>query len=147
MAIVKSVQLTNQESQPRVLNPARDVDARVRSAYFSFFPTAEAAGSTIRLGTIKKGWRIRPSRVVFPVIGAAGATISIGVTGTVAKYMAATAVDAVSAVGGLYMAGTDALFAGEVVAADFELIATTAGGALLTSSTLALQIFFDYTRD
>ena len=148
MATVKSIQLANAESTPVVQNPARDSDARVRLAYYSFFPTAEASGSTIRLGTVRKGWRILPiSKVVWPVIGAASATLSLGVTGTVAKYMAATALDVVSAVGGVFFAGTDALFAGEVAAADYELIGTTAGGALLTSSTLALQVFLFYTRD
>jgi hypothetical protein len=146
MAIVKSVQLTNAESTPVVQNPARDYDARVRMAYFSFFPTSEASGSTIRLGTLRAGWRIVKMEAAWPIIGATSATLSLGVSGTVAKYMAATALDAASAAN-KQAAETSALFKGEALAADTELIGTTAGAALLTSTTNALQVFVYYTRD
>lgn len=145
MAISKSDQLTNEESKPRVLNPARDTDARVRSVTWTFTPASEPAGSTIRFGTLKKGWRIQGMDLVGPIIGAATAQLSIGVVGTVAKYKAAAVVDAVTSA--INFNGTDALFYGEVLAADTEIIGTTSVAALLSTSATPLKLVVRYTRD
>lgn len=142
MAIVKSDQLTNEESTPKVLNPARDKDARKRCMVYTFTSNLEAAGSTIRFGTLKKGWRLLGMRITAPICGGAGATLSLGVSGTVAKYLGATAIDAALSADANH---TDALFHGEVLAADTEIIGTTAVGALLAAKAIVLVV--NYTRD
>lgn len=146
MAIFKSDQITNDESKPRVLNPARDIDARSRVAVYTVTnPAGFAAADTFRLGTLKKDWRILGMRVTAPAtFSAATGTLSIGVSGTAAKYMPATdSAAALSADG----AHTDALFHGEVLAADTELIATagTAGAGAGVAGTL--KVIVRYSRD
>lgn len=146
MAIFKSVTLTNEEASPKVLNSARDIDARSRvMAWTVTNPAGFAAADTFRLGTLKKGWRLLGMRVTAPAtFSAATGTISIGVTGTVAKYMAATdSAAALSADG----AHTDALFHGEVLAADTELIATAGTAGAGAGVAGSLRVFVRYSRD
>jgi hypothetical protein len=137
-----------------VPNHARDSGALVKIATFTFFPGGQAAGSTIRLGTLKAGWRLRGMRVVCPAIGAASTTISLGVAGSVAKYMAAQLVDQPLTAGRWTSGGvpdiacntTAATFFGELLTSDVELIATTAAGSLLTSAVNQLIVNVRYTR-
>jgi len=143
MAIVKSDQLTKIEKSPAEQNPARDEDARSRVMVYTFTSAAEAAASTIRLGTLRKGWRLLGMRATAPAtFGAATATMSLGVSGTTAKYMALTDIAAALSADANH---TAALFHGEVLAADTELIATTAVAALETGDVLTVAV--RYSRD
>jgi hypothetical protein len=145
MAIVKSIELTNDELIPRVRNIPRDAEAAHRIATFTFFPSGEAAGSTVRFGMLRKGWRLQGMRFSVPTsIGAAGATMSLGIAGAVAKYMAATLLDSGANDKDLNCNDTSVFFYGEVLAADVELIGTTAGGALLTSTVNKLIVQVRY---
>lgn len=146
MAIFKSVQLTNIESSPAQQNPARDEDARVRSmVYVVTNPAGFVAGDTFRLGTLKKGWRLQGMRATAPAtFGAATALLSLGVSGTVAKYMAATDIAAALSADANH---TDALKYGEVLAADTELIATTSVAGAGAGVGGSLVVVVRYTRD
>ena len=146
MAIFKSTQLTNAESSPVVQNPARDEDARLRTMSWDVTnPAGFVATDTFRLGTLRKGWRLQGMRVTAPAtFSAATGTISIGVTGTTAKYMAATdSAAALSADG----AHTAALFHGEVMAADTEIIATAGTAGAGAGVAGSLRVHVRYTRD
>ncbi len=143
MATVKSDQLTNIEAIPVVQNPSRDEDARLRVKVFTYTATTLAAGSTIRLGTLKKGYRLLGMRATAPAsFGVATATLSLGIAGSVAKYMAATDVDAILAADANH---TLALGYGSVLTADEELIATLATEAVDTGGLLTVVVF--YVRD
>lgn len=142
MATLKSVQLTNIESVPAVQNPSRDEDARVRVKVFTWVATADVDPSTVRLGTLKKGYRLLGMRATAPIIGATGATLALGVSGTVAKYMAATAIDAALSADANH---TAALGYGSVLTADEELIATLATADFTATGTLTVTVF--YSRD
>jgi hypothetical protein len=148
MAVFKSQQLSNIESVPSVQNSARDEDARSRVMVYQSPVTIAGlvATDTIRLGTLRKGWRLRGMQIVIPVNWlAATATISIGVTGTAGKYLTAGVVGAAAVQ--LDANNTAALFYGEVLAADTELVATinTAGaGSVPTAIAIVLV---NYTRD
>ena len=142
MAIVKCIQLTNAESRPSVKNQSLDVGATVRFSTFEFGPpNGEAAGSTIRFGILRKGWRLLGMRIASPNnFGAPGCTMVLGIPGNTSKFLS----------GGVDLSGestsdcnlTIARSYGEVLAADVELVGTTAGAALLsaTSSPVASLI-------
>jgi hypothetical protein len=142
MATLKSDQLTNIEAVPAVQNPSRDEDARLRVKVFTWTATADVDPSTIRLGVLKKGYRLLGMRVTAPIIGDTGATLSLGVAGTVAKYMAATAIDAALSADANH---TAALFHGEVLTEDVELIATLATADF--TATGVLTVVVRYSRD
>ena len=146
MAIFKSAQLTNIESSPSVRNPAGDYDGRRRVAVFTVTnPAGFVATDTFRLGTLKKGWRLLGMRATAPAtFGAATATLALGVTGTTAKYMAATDIAAALSADANH---TDALKHGTVLTADEELIGTigTAGAGAGVAGTLCVVV--NYTRD
>lgn len=147
MAIFKSVQLTNIESSPAVRNPAADYDARKRVAVFVMPDiTGLVATDTIRLGTLKKGWRLLGMQFICAANwGAATSTISLGVTGTTAKYLSAGAVGAAA----VQLSGNDtvALIRGQVLAADEELIATIGTAGAGSAPTAFAAVIVEYTRD
>lgn len=147
MATFKSAQLTNEESKPRVLNPARDIDARKRVAVFTVADiTGLVANDTIRYGTLKKGWRILGMKFVCAANWlAATATISLGVSGTAAKYLSAGAVGAAATQ--LDAANTAALNYGEVLAADIELLGTIGTAGAGSAPTAANFVVVEYSRD
>ena len=147
MATFKSVQLTNIESSPAVRNPAADYDARKRVAIFvSPDITGLVANDTIRLGTMKKGWRILGMQFYCAANWlAATATISLGVTGTTAKYLSAGAVGAAAVQ--LDAANTVALQRGQVLAADEELIATIGTAGAGSAPTAFAAVVVEYVRD
>ena len=150
MAVFKSFELTNLETSPIVINPARDADARMRQMVYTVTNvTGLVATDTIRFGTLRKGWRLLGMKLVVPVNWlAATATLSLGVAGTVAKY-AVGATDGIigAAAVQLNMGHTAALGFGEVLAADIELLGTvnTAGAGSAPTSTCYLVV--SYTRD
>ena len=147
MAVFKSAQLTNIESTPPAQNPARDEDARSRvMVYIPATIAGLVATDTIRLGTLRKGWRLLGMSIVIPANWlAATATISLGVSGTAGKYLAAGAVGAAAVQ--LDAGNTAALGFGEVLAADTELVATinTAGAGTVPAGTAYIVV--KYTRD
>lgn len=135
----KSAQITNNESVPSVVSKTNEDGGRVRVRYFSQTTLAQDAGSTIRLCKLYKGERLLRGRISAPIMGAANATLSLGITGTTAKYMALTAIDAALAAD---FAHTQALGMGEELAANSELIATTAVGATLADKALIGYILY-----
>jgi hypothetical protein len=128
-------------------NGFTDTDGEVSFAYFSR-NTTTPAGSTLLDGTpttanilnadviygpvLKKGSRILFGRLFREALGA-GVTLRVGIVGADAKWLASF--DA-SAAGASELAATIALGAGEVLAADVQLIITV-GGA---NPTLAREI-------
>lgn len=146
MAVFKSVQLTNAESSPVVQNSARDQDARSRVMVYTVTnPAGFVATDTVRLGTLRKGWRLLGMRITAPAtFGAATATFSLGVAGTAGKYAAAIDIAAAASADANH---TAALFHGEVLAADTELIGTfnTAGAGAGVAGTLVVVV--RYSRD
>jgi hypothetical protein len=101
----------------------------------------------IRLGTIRKGWRLLGMKAVIPVNWlAATATIDIGINGgDVDEYLDAGVVGAAAVQ--LDAGHTTALGFGEVVAADFELFVTvnTAGAGSAPTSVAYFIVY--YARD
>jgi len=147
MATFKSAQLTNEESSPKVLNPARDKDARKRIMVYTVADiTGLVATDTIRYGTLRKGWRLLGMKFVCAANWlAATATISIGVSGTTGKYLSAGAVGAAAVQ--LDAGNTAALNYGEVLAADQELIGTIGTAGAGSAPTAANFVLVEYTRD
>ena len=147
MAIFKSAQLTNTEASPSVTNPARDFDARKRVAIFTVADiTGLVATDTIRYGTLRKGWRILSMQFYCSANWlAATATISLGITGTTAKYLSAGAVGAAAVQ--LDAAVTVALGRGLVLTADEELIGTIGTAGAGSAPTTANFVVVEYTRD
>jgi len=147
MATFKSTQLTNAESAPVVQNPARDYDARKRVAIFEIGDvTGLVATDTIRLGALKKGWRLLGMKFVCAANKlAATSTISLGITGTTAKYLSAGAVGAAAVQ--LTANDTAALINGQVLTADEELIATIGTAGAGSSPAAFAYVMVEYTRD
>jgi hypothetical protein len=147
MAVFKSVQLTNIEAIPSVQNPARDEDARSRvMVYTTPNITGLVANDTIRLGTLRKGWRLLGMNVVIPVNWlAATATIDIGVSGTENKYLNAGVVGAAAVQ--LEAGHTAALNYGEVLAADTELVLKVETAGAGSAPTSVAFIVVNYSRD
>ena len=147
MATFKALQLTNTEASPSVLNPSRDADARLRSTVFTVDTILGlVANDTIRYGTLKKGWRILGIQFMNSANWlAATATIALGITGTTAKYMAASAVGAAATE--FKGATTIALGYGVVLAADEELIGTIAAAGAGSAPTAANFVVVTYVRD
>jgi len=147
MAVFKGVELTNIESVPSVQNPARDSDARSRKMIFTFpNVTGLVANDTIRLGTLRKGWRLLGMKFANAAnLLAATSTLSLGITGTAAKYLSAGAVGAAA----VQLTGNDtvALNYGAVLAADEELIATIGTAGAGSVPTAAAYVVVEYTRD
>lgn len=108
-------------------------EGRVLRRYFSITTVAGDAGSTIRLTKIFAGERLMGGHIAGVIFGAAGATLALGITGSTAKFLAATAIDAAL---NADFAHTPALAFGELQAADGEIIGTTAGGALLDAKAV-----------
>ena len=105
----------------------------------------EAAGSTIRLGTLKKGWRLLGMRVTTDAaLTFVTGVLQLGVSGTPSKYTATNGVacDAVVSVDANH---TDALDYGKVLAADTELIVTTLNAILRVGTKLMVAV--RYVRD
>ena len=147
MAVFKSVQLTNIEADPSVRNPARDEDARRRAMVWTTPDiTGLVANDTIRLGTLKKGWRLLGFNIVIPVNWlAATATIDLGITGSEAKYLAAGVVGAAAVQ--LEAGHTSALNFGEVLTADAEIILKVETAGAGSAPTGVAFIVARYTRD
>jgi len=147
MAIFKSTQLTNIETQPAVRNPAKDYDARKRVAVF-IMPdvTGLVATDTIRLGALKSGWRLLGMKFVCAAnFLTTNATISLGVTGTTGKYLSAGAVGAAAVQ--LDANNTAALIYGQALTADEELIATIGTAGAGSAPTAFACVVVEYTRD
>jgi len=148
MAVFKSVQLANEESVPKVLNPAKDKDARKRvMVYTSPDITGLVATDTIRLGTLKKGSRLLGMQIkIIANWLAATSTISIGVSGTAAKYLSAGVVGAAAV--SLTANDTIALFFGEVLAADTEIVVTiNTAGAGTAPAAGGMVMIAEFSRD
>jgi hypothetical protein len=147
MAVFKSVQLTNIEAVPAVQNPARDADARRRAMVYEIGDiTGLIADDTIRLGTLRKGWRLLGFNIVIPANKlAATATVDLGVTGTEAKYLAAGVVGAAAVE--LEAGHTAALNFGEVLAADIELVMKVETAGAGSAPTATAFVVARYTRD
>lgn len=147
MAVFRSTQLVSSEADPSVQVPARDNDARKRVAVF--IPqdiTGLVATDTIRLGTLRKGWRLLGMKIVIPANWlAATSTISLGITGTVAKYLSAGVVGAAAVQ--LDANNTSALLFGTVLAADEELMATINTAGAGTTPAGPAVILVEYSRD
>ena len=147
MAVFRSTQLVSSEAEPAVQVPARDNDARKRVAVF--IPqdiTGLVATDTIRLGTLRKGWRLLGMKIVIPANWlAATSTISLGITGTVAKYLSAGVVGAAAVQ--LDANNTSALLFGTVLAADEELMATINTAGAGTTPAGPAVILVEYSRD
>lgn len=90
MATFYSTQRTNDRAVPPV--PLAPVDkGKVKAVYFRYTAPASsmpAAGDTIELCKLPKGARVVESFLAWDA-QASGATLSLGISGTVAKYMAA----------------------------------------------------------
>jgi hypothetical protein len=147
MAVFKGVELTNIEAVPSVQNPARDSDARSRKMIFTLpNVTGLVANDTIRLGTLRKGWRLLGMKFANAAnLLAATSTISLGISGTAAKYLSAGAVGAAA----VQLAANDtvALGYGSVLSADEELIATIGTAGAGSSPAAAAYVVVEYTRD
>jgi hypothetical protein len=144
MAIVNSIELNNILGKPYVPNLYRDVDSRARIMHWTFNPAGEVSGSTIRLGMLKKGWRLQHLWLIGPIIGQAGALLAVGVAGNTSKYVVAPfPVDvAVSRKVALLQANGGL----EVFVTDTEIILTVSGADLLASATGPLLVEAEYTQ-
>ena len=99
MAIFKSVEQTQLALTPIDPLPVDKSHSRVRRNYFSYTIEATAAGAaapttsdTVELVRLPPLARVLGGYFAHDGIGLAGSTVALGITGTVAKYKAATAV-------------------------------------------------------
>ena len=124
MATVYSDQRANDVAVPPVPN-SPNTAGRVYRKWFSVTTSASLGliGDVIELCKIPANVRIVGGRMDFEAMGAS-ATLSLGVSGSAAKYLAATSV---AAIGQALFAATIALNFGEVLAAETTLIGTCAG--------------------
>lgn len=143
MATHKSDQRTNLDSTPSKMVKANELGGRVRIAYFSFtVPVGNAAiADIVELVSLRKGWRILGGHAAWDAMttGAGVATMELGVSGTVAKYLEATDVDAA---GSSDFADTGARNFGEEIASDAMLIATVSVEAWAAAAVLTGYILY-----
>lgn len=109
-------------------------ESRLERRYFSLTVVTSDLGATYRLVKIYAGERLMGGHIAGVIAGAASATLALGITGSTAKFLAATAIDAAL---NADFGHTPALGFGELQTADGEIIGTTAGGASLNNKILA----------
>ncbi len=137
MADQKSDQITNLDAVPKVKNAARDAYGRIRTVYFEKTLTSNLAiGEILELCEIPRGARIIGGHVAWEAMttGASAATGSIGITGTVAKYLEATDMDAAGSSG---FADTIVRNYGAIVADLERLILTVSVEAFASGQKIA----------
>ena len=143
MAEHKSDQITNLDAVPVVLPKANELHGRLRVAYWSFTtPTGGVAiNDTIKLVRLPKGARIVHGHYVNEAMttGAGAATVEIGVSGTAAKYLEATSVDAA---GSGDFADTIARNFGDELTAETDIVATATVEAWATAKKFNGVIYY-----
>lgn len=101
MAEHKSDQITGLETVPVALPQTNTLHGRVRVAYWSFTTPAGgvAIGDTVKLVRLPKGCRLLAGRFTAEAMstGAGAASVTIGVSGSAARYLEATSIDAAAA--------------------------------------------------
>lgn len=146
MAVHKSVQITNLDSVPAKFLKPNEWVGRVRIAYWTFETPAGgvAINDTIELVKLPDGARILHGRVMFDAMstGAGVATASIGVSGTAAKYLEASSVDAA---GSLDFANTLGRNQGDELVGATTIIATATVEAWAAAQTFNGYLL--YVRD
>lgn len=117
----------------------QELGGRQRTASFTFtVPTGNAAvNDVVNLVRLPKGAKIINGMLAFEAMstGAADASIQIGVTGAVTKYLGTTSVDAANTTL-VSFAHTIALNHGETLTAETDLIATVVTEAWLAGKKL-----------
>lgn len=125
MTAHKSTQETKRTATPPKMLGTDELGGRVRVAFFAFtVPTATvAADETVDLFTLPKGARLLGGQIAAEAMstGGAAASIQIGVSGTPAKYLGTTSIDAAAISD---FANTVALSYGELLSAETTIIAT-----------------------
>jgi len=130
-----SDQRTNERAHPPTMNPVYD-GGKMRRMFFSITTGAVAAiGDDYELLVIPKNSRIVGGFIAWEALtsGGAAATGSIGITGAVAKYLAATSMDSV---GSADFAKTIALNYGELLSAAATLLLTNSVEAFATGKLI-----------
>jgi hypothetical protein len=140
MANFNGVNATSAATLPRVLVAPAHAFGRTRVIYDEYEATGEAIGSTITMGVeVPKGASVNNIRVMGDALGASS-TLALGITGSTAKYIAATSTS--SAFFWDFKQGKIDAF-GQVLTASEQLFFTTAGGTV----TGTIRIWIEYTLD
>ncbi len=113
----------NRVAVPPVMNKAYVDGGRVRVKYFSWTTSSPTNGDTVNLCTIPAGAIVLGGRAIWEAMGGS-CTLSIGITGTAAKY--ANAID-VSSAGQSDFANTAALNLYAVPTSEENIFATMGG--------------------
>jgi hypothetical protein len=140
MATVYSTQRASRVAVPSRRVKTNEWHGRDRKAFFSYtVPTGNnVVGDVIELCEIPAGSRLFGGMAAWEAMSSAGgdSSVQIGVTGTVAKYLATTSVDAA---GVALIGNTIALFYGEELTSDILLIAT-----VTTEAWVAAKKFYGH---
>ncbi len=115
---------------PQLLVKLNEWGGKLRACVLEYILAGDATdpnnGDTIYFGRIPKGARVFPGWAAWGDIGAAGATLQLGIVGDTDRYSAALDISAAGS--SVTIASTAALFAGEELSADVIVIGTCAGG-------------------
>lgn len=139
MAQVKSVEMDRMTATPVTVQKANAIGGKIRSYPFTFHTAAAdaegvgpvASGDTVVLTRLPSGAKVVGGQVSFGVMGT-GATAIIGTTADTDRYSGTLTTPAAGGV--VSLANTDALFHGEELTADTDII-LTGGGATYATTT------------
>jgi hypothetical protein len=132
MATLYSAQMAVRIAKAKVRPDEHTGKERIAWFDLNTTTTPVTTADTIVLTTIPANARITGGWVTWGAMGAS-ATLAIGITGTTAKYMAATDV---SAIGSSVFARTQALSFGQVTTAEVTVIGTPAGANFAAAKDL-----------
>lgn len=127
MATVKSDWITAIESTPPSQPQPGQVRGKVRCAFASITFAAAQIGDNARMLKLPKGAKIVPGGKLVTAALGASVTISVGITGTTAKYLALTACNTADQSTDLKLQATMGVSGG--LTAEEEIILTVAGAA------------------
>lgn len=138
MATFNGNEWANKVAVPPVMNKAYVDGGRVRIKFFSWTTSSPTNGDLVNLCTLPAGALLIAGFVQFEAMGAS-ATLSIGISGTAAKY--ASAID-VSAIGTASFLNTAALNYAAVLTSDENWIATMGGANWTTNKKVNGHVLY-----
>ena len=133
MAAFNSTQYALYAATPRLLVPGREWGVKPLRYWFDFLSAATVnIADTINLVVVPAGSRV-VSGTIAQDVATASVTVSIGITGSTARYLSASSW---AAAGAVAIANTIALNIGDVLAADTPIFLTTAGASFASGKNV-----------
>lgn len=135
MATVKSDIITGIESVPPVQPEPGVVRGKVRCTISKYTFASTASGDVVRMCKIPKGAKILPGGFLMTAALGASVTLSVGISGTATKYLAATTCNTANLKTAL---GDTIANICTALTAEEEIIVTVGGAAATGACTLVI---------